>query len=83
MAYKLVVTTTRDASILLEIRMTNGDPFRPGPHIPFALHRNNYEVPSALIWGALIVDEATQVSEVELICALSVVTPPREYSIAS
>jgi hypothetical protein len=79
MSYKVVVTTCRDASLLLYSRMTNSDLFAA----EFGLRRTIHpcgKIPKVdLHWGALLVDEAAQAIEPEVLLALSVVAPPREF----
>ncbi|KAI9712204.1 MAG: hypothetical protein M1812_006938 [Candelaria pacifica] len=79
MSYKVVVTTCRDADILVQARVTNRDlltlehrllkHINPGRAIPHEIH-------NLLHWTALLVDEAAQAPEPEVDIALTVVAPP-------
>ncbi|KAI9786106.1 MAG: hypothetical protein M1835_003158 [Candelina submexicana] len=79
MSYKVVVTTCRDADILVQARVTNRDllvleqrllqSINPGRAIPD-------EILDLLHWTALLVDEAAQAIEPEVDIALTVVAPP-------
>jgi hypothetical protein len=79
MAYEVVVTSTRDASLLAESRLTNSDLYRIEKDFQSALHPGQDMPPSSLHWGALIVDEAAQATEIEILPALNVVMPPSEF----
>ncbi|KAE9364316.1 P-loop containing nucleoside triphosphate hydrolase protein, partial [Stipitochalara longipes BDJ] len=77
MSFKLVVTTCRDASLLLHSRVTNVDLFAAEYGLrtsinPFAAAPLQVE----LHWTALIIDEAAQAMEPEALIPLSVVAPP-------
>jgi superfamily I DNA and/or RNA helicase len=79
LAYKLVVTTCRDASLLLYSRLTNADLYaaeyglRTSIH-PYAAQPSQVE----LHWTALLIDEAAQAMEPEALIPLSIVVPPVE-----
>jgi DNA polymerase III delta prime subunit len=79
MACKLVVTTCRDASLLLYSAMTNRDLYateyglRTSIH-PYATQPSQVE----LHWTALFIDEAAQAMEPEALIPLSIVVPPLE-----
>jgi len=77
MACRLVVTTCRDASLLVHSRMTNTDLFAAEYGLrtsinPFAAPPSQIE----LHWTALLIDEAAQAMEPEALIPLSVVAPP-------
>jgi putative helicase MOV10L1/helicase MOV-10 len=77
MAYKLVVTTCRDASLLLYSRLTNSDLYVAENSMRSAIHpyaAQSSEI--ALHWTALIMDESAQAIEPEALIPLSVVAPP-------
>ncbi|KAK4039497.1 P-loop containing nucleoside triphosphate hydrolase protein [Parachaetomium inaequale] len=80
MTYKIVVTSCRDASMLLYARLANSDlyaveyglrrrlhPLEPTPYPNQRLH-----------WDALLVDEASQATEPETLIPLRVVSPPAD-----
>ncbi|KAL1870782.1 hypothetical protein VTK73DRAFT_2506 [Phialemonium thermophilum] len=77
MKYKVVVTSCRDASMLMYSRLTNSDlyateygfrsmvhPFSKGPSV------------AQLHWSALLIDEAAQAMEPEALVPLFIVAPP-------
>jgi DNA polymerase III delta prime subunit len=77
MRYKIVVTTCRDAALLVYSRMTNADLYAVETGLLSALH-HDYVPPSRvkLHWTALLIDEAAQALEPEALLPLSVVAPP-------
>ncbi|KAF8863147.1 P-loop containing nucleoside triphosphate hydrolase protein [Acephala macrosclerotiorum] len=79
MSYKLVVTTCRDASLLLYSRLTNLDLYAAEYGLytsihPYAAQPSQIE----LHWTALLIDEAAQAMEPEALIPLSIVAPPLE-----
>ncbi|MCJ1385570.1 hypothetical protein MMC17_008693 [Xylographa soralifera] len=82
MTYRIVVTTCRDADILVQARVTNRDLFRLEAGITAALypdiHLDNSKIP--LHWNALLIDEAAQAIEPEACVPLTVVAPPSTHS---
>jgi helicase MOV-10 len=78
MSYRIIVTTCRDASILVEARVTNRDLAKLERGIVNAIHfggkQNNLK--TSLHWNALLLDEAAQATEPEAGIPLSVVAPP-------
>jgi hypothetical protein len=77
MCYKIVVTTCRDASMLMYSRTTNYDLFAAEFGLRQTLHPHEEPPKVDLHWGALLIDEAAQAIEPELLLPLSVVSPPR------
>ena len=79
MAYSVVVTTCKDADILVQARVTNNDlatwQHRLNQTIGFKMRDPTNDAVS-LHWSALFVDEAAQATEVETLIPLSVVAPP-------
>lgn len=79
MSYKLIVTTCRDASLLLYSRLTNCDLYaaeyglRTSIH-PYAAQPSEVD----LHWTALLMDESAQAIEPEALIPLSIVAPPLE-----
>lgn len=81
MGYRVVVTTCRDASILIRARMTNKDLYTVqqrmyevfGAMNPLQNHSN-----PRLHWSALLIDEAAQAMEPEALIPLSIVAPPTD-----
>lgn len=77
MAYNIVVTTCRDASLLIRTRMTNSDLYAAERGLVTAIHPDEAESFSAkLHWTALLMDEAAQAMEPEALVPLFVVAPP-------
>lgn len=85
MGYKIVIATCEAANILVQTRTTNRDLALLERNFESILHpRLGRQSPSnwgsSLHWGALLVDEAAQATEPELIIPLSVVSPPLWYN---
>jgi putative helicase MOV10L1/helicase MOV-10 len=79
MSYRLVVTTCRDASLLLYSRMTNSDLYAAEYGLRSSIHPYSAETsPVELHWTALLIDESAQAMEPEVLIPLSVVAPPPE-----
>jgi helicase MOV-10 len=79
MAYNIVVTSCQDAGILMDARLTNNDLWEIERNTFAAFHpEDNLPVPN-LHWGALLIDEAAQATEMDLLCAISVACPPSTY----
>jgi helicase MOV-10 len=79
MAYNIVVTSCRDASILVEARLTNTDLWTLEKNMLEAFKSEHANAPSNLHWGALLLDEAAQGTELDVLSAISAVCPPPEY----
>lgn len=80
MSYNIVVTTCRDACLLMYARITNSDLYTAEHGFINALHPNENEPTCAkLHWTALIIDEAAQAMEPEALIPFSVVAPPLEH----
>ncbi|RMZ91827.1 hypothetical protein DV736_g928, partial [Chaetothyriales sp. CBS 134916] len=77
MSYNVVVTTCRDANMLVEARLTNKDLAQLAFHSLFAVSPLAAEsLTSPLLhWTALLFDEAAQATEPESLIPLSVVLP--------
>ncbi|TVY24102.1 putative helicase [Lachnellula hyalina] len=79
MAYNIVVTTCRDASLLIRTRMTNSDLYAAEHGLVAAIHPDESESFSTkLHWTALLMDEAAQAMEPEALIPLFIVAPPLE-----
>ncbi|KAL2358548.1 P-loop containing nucleoside triphosphate hydrolase protein [Cryomyces antarcticus] len=79
--YKIIVTTCRDAGILLWAKATNRDLSTcetAACSLLSALHKQSYPSTRRLHWGALLMDEAAQSTEPESLIPLAVVMPPDE-----
>jgi hypothetical protein len=79
MAYNVVVTSTRDIAILSEARVTNIDLHHIETSMSEAFHPEETTQPPPLHWGALLIDEAAQATELDTLPALSVVMPPATW----
>lgn len=79
MAFNVVVTSCRDASILTEARLTNIDLWAIERNMQSALHPEKPVPMPSLHWGALLIDEAAQATEIDIMPAISVVRPPTGY----
>lgn len=74
--YKVVVTSCRDACMLVAGRMTNADLFAVETGIKAMIHGANHRQTDSLHWGAVLIDEAAQAMEPEASIPLLVVQPP-------
>jgi helicase MOV-10 len=79
MAYNIVVCSCQDAAILAEARLTNSDLYNIESNMLSAFHREDKPPSPSLHWVALLIDEAAQATEVDVLPAVSVVCPPSEY----
>lgn len=79
MAYKIVVASVRDTSMLMYARVTNIDLYAHEYGLRKAIHpHDEYAEPVKLHWTALLMDEAAQAIEPEALVPLSIVAPPLE-----
>jgi hypothetical protein len=77
MSYRIVVTTCRDASLLMYSRMTNLDLYAVEYGMRSSIHPYDSQPSQVeLHWTALLIDEAAQAIEPEALIPLSVVAPP-------
>lgn len=81
MGFKIIITTCQAADILVQARTTNRDLALLETNLNSMLHprfgrQSLSNRGSSLHWGALLVDEAAQATEPELVVPLSVVAPP-------
>ncbi|KAF2465545.1 P-loop containing nucleoside triphosphate hydrolase protein [Lindgomyces ingoldianus] len=79
MKYLIVVTSTRDASILMNAKVTNSDLYTIEMSMLKTFHPESQVPAISLHWGALLIDEAAQATELESLFALSIVMPPPSY----
>ena len=79
MAYNVVVTSCQDAALLAEARLTNNDLWQLERNMLSALHPEEQMPTLSLHWGALLIDEAAQATEIDVLPAISVVCPPSAY----
>ncbi|KAF2036766.1 hypothetical protein EK21DRAFT_106076 [Setomelanomma holmii] len=79
MGYDVVVTSCQDAALLADARLTNNDLWEIERNMFKAFHpEDEAQIPS-LHWGARLVDEAAQTTELDVLPAISVVCPPLTY----
>ncbi|TKA63423.1 hypothetical protein B0A55_12210, partial [Friedmanniomyces simplex] len=78
MAYKIVVTSCRDAEILVRARLKNADLFSLEYGMQSSFHPERDIAPPALHWTGLLMDEAAQAIEPEACIPLTVIAPPQE-----
>ena len=84
MAYDVVVTTCKDADILVQARVTNSDLATWQHHLNQTIgprSRDALEQAVSLHWSALFIDEAAQATETEALIPLSVVAPPTDLRV--
>lgn len=80
MAFNVVVTSCRDAAILIEAHLTNSSLWYIERNTFAAFHPETSPLPSpSLHWGTLLIDEAAQATELDVLPALNVITPPSSY----
>ncbi|KAI9813245.1 MAG: hypothetical protein M1827_004187 [Pycnora praestabilis] len=77
MSYQIVVTTCRDAAILVEARTTNRDLHFLEQGLRSAIHGQDSKLVTTVgvHWSALLVDEAAQATEPDIGIPLTVVAP--------
>ncbi|KAJ8113411.1 hypothetical protein OPT61_g4451 [Boeremia exigua] len=79
LSFNVVVTSCRDAAMLAEARLTNSDLWTLEREMVSAFHpEDELPIPN-LHWGALLLDEAAQATEVDVLSAISVIDPPSAY----
>jgi helicase MOV-10 len=79
MKYNIVVTSCQDAGILLEARLTNNDLWQFERNMLATFHPDKEPSVPSLHWNALLIDEAAQATEFDLLAAISVACPPSAY----
>jgi len=83
MRYQIVVTTCRDAEMLLQARMSNMDLSLLEQNMQSALHPERDEFSPLLHWTGLLMDEAAQATEPEACIPLCVVALPHDFDSTS
>ncbi|KAF2628781.1 hypothetical protein BU25DRAFT_447762 [Macroventuria anomochaeta] len=79
LSYSVIVTSCCDAVIMAEARLTNADLWTMERALVAALHFEEEPPTPFLHWGALLLDEAAQVTEVDVLPAISIICPPSAY----
>lgn len=77
MTFKVVVTTCRDADMLVQARLTNADLAQLATQISM-VSPGLSGIPLSLHWSALLLDEAAQATEPEALIPLAVLQPGPE-----
>ncbi|OAG20736.1 P-loop containing nucleoside triphosphate hydrolase protein [Alternaria alternata] len=77
MAFDVVVASCQDASILAEARMTNNDLWTMQKAMISAFNPREKMPTPPLHWTALLIDEAAQATELDVLPAISVSPQPR------
>jgi helicase MOV-10 len=80
MSRRIVVTTCRDADVLIQARLSNSDLFRLEQALYSSIHPEQKVQNPALHWTGLLIDEAAQATEPEALIPLTVVAPPNGHS---
>ena len=80
MSRRIVVTTCRDAYMLIQARLSNADLFRLEQALYSSIHPDQKVQNPALHWTGLLIDEAAQATEPEALIPLPVVAPPNGYN---
>ena len=83
MHYRIVITTCRDAELMLRARLSNADLYGLEMGVHSVIHPEEQKPHARLHWTALLLDEAAQATEPEVLIPLSVVAPPRGYEAPS
>ena len=81
MKKSIVVTTCRDAAILVGARVTNRDLCGITQKWQAAMHPDEPARPHRLHWTGLLMDEAAQATEPEALIPLTVVGPPDDHEL--
>ncbi|KAK5112549.1 hypothetical protein LTR85_011241 [Meristemomyces frigidus] len=79
MRYNIVVTTCRDAELMLRARLSNADLYDLERGMMSMLHPKELTPHPGLHWTGLLMDEAAQATEPEALIPLSVIAPPPGY----
>lgn len=81
MQYAIVITSCRDAIMLVHAGVTNQDLVKLEHGVASTLHPSESRKPYNLHWRALLLDEAAQASEPEAAIPLAVIIPPAEQDL--
>ena len=81
MSKTIVVTSCRDADLLVRARVTNNDLCSLEQKLRAAIHPNAASGPTQLHWTGILMDEAAQATEPEALIPLSVVAPPDDHNL--
>lgn len=76
MRVQVIVTTCRDADMLLKAHVSNATLFELERSMRLAIHPKGDHMVETLHWRGLLMDEAAQANELEALIPLHVVAPP-------
>jgi DNA polymerase III delta prime subunit len=79
MAFNVVVTSCQDAATLADARLTNKHLWTLQRTMLSAFNPETKPPTPVLHWTALLIDEAAQATELEVLPAINVVCPPSKY----
>jgi helicase MOV-10 len=79
MTFNVVVTSCRDAAMLAEAHLTNNDLWTIQRNTAVAFNPAEPAPTPPLHWTALLIDEAAQATEMDVLPAISVICPPPDY----
>jgi helicase MOV-10 len=79
MTFNVVVTSHRDAAMLAEAHLTNNDLWTIQRNTAVAFNPAEPAPTPPLHWTALLIDEAAQATEMDVLPAISVICPPPDY----
>tara|TARA_R110002003_G_scaffold3210_3_gene24921 strand:- start:1154 stop:4021 length:2868 start_codon:yes stop_codon:yes gene_type:complete len=79
MSFNVVIASCQDATLLAEARLTNNDLWEIERNMFTSFHPEDQAPVPTLHWGALLIDEAAQATEIDVLPAISVVCPPSAY----
>jgi helicase MOV-10 len=79
MALNVVVTSCRDTAMLAEAHLTNNDLWTIQRNTAMAFNPAEPAPTPPLHWTALLIDEAAQATEIDVLPVISIVCPPPDY----
>lgn len=79
MRYKVVITICKDAELMLRARLSNTDLYNLENSVLSMLHPLEPVRHPRLHWTGLLIDEAAQATEPEVLIPISIIAPPPGY----
>lgn len=83
MSFKIVVTACRDANTLVTAGLTNENLISIGLRMMRAIAPAAIDATKLMHWTGLLIDEAAQATEPEVLISMSVVAPPSDAAVHS
>lgn len=83
MSFRIVVTTCRDANTLITSGLTNASLISTASRMMHAIAPAAIDVARLMHWTGLLIDEAAQATEPEVLIPISVVAPPNDTTLHS